>query len=201
MREEIGDRVRLLETQAALVHTALARRDLDAAAHHAAIILARLEPNDRAALRQEAYYAAFRLAEAQDDSPRTAQYLAWAIQAQDELATNLPPADRQRFLDNVPLNREVSAAARQHTRTAIVELGQGQHLRTVTWTLHAPHDQLIEDPTARRRHILARLLAEAEAQAASPTHDQLATALGVSRRTILRDLAAIDSLTPPQPGD
>jgi predicted DNA-binding transcriptional regulator YafY len=38
---------------------------------------------------------------------------------------------------------------------------------------------------------LTRLLAEATAQEVTPTHDQLAASLGVSRRTILRDLAVL----------
>ena len=44
---------------------------------------------------------------------------------------------------------------------------------------------------ARRRHRLQRLLTEAEAQGAAPTVDDLARALGVSRATVKRDLAAL----------
>jgi DNA-binding SARP family transcriptional activator len=190
LRTEIGDRLRLLETHVALVHTALARHDLPAANHHADIISTRLAPSDRAALRQESYYVRFLLAEAQADTERAIQALAQAIAAQIELADLLPPTDRPRFLENVPINRAISAAAQRYTQSLRVELGQAPQTRTITWTVEEPRDQLIDDPTARRRHILARLLAEAAAQAVTPTHDQLATALGVSRRTILRDLAA-----------
>lgn len=42
-----------------------------------------------------------------------------------------------------------------------------------------------------RRHRLQRLLDEAAAQGAAPTDDELAAALGVSRRTVLRDIAQL----------
>jgi len=74
-----------------------------------------------------------------------------------------------------------------------VLLACGKEAITVTWTLVKPEDALLPTPTARRRHVLARLLAEAAVQAATPTHDQLAAALDVSRRTILRDLLELAS--------
>jgi hypothetical protein len=57
----------------------------------------------------------------------------------------------------------------------------------VTWTVADPGDALVPDPAARRRAVLVRLVAEAASQGAEPTDDDLASALGVSRRTILRD--------------
>ena len=60
----------------------------------------------------------------------------------------------------------------------------------VTWTLRAPGDP--ERPTAAgRREVLARLLTEAREQGGVPTDDDLAAALGVSRRTVLRDIDAL----------
>lgn len=44
---------------------------------------------------------------------------------------------------------------------------------------------------ALRQHRLRRLLDEAAAQGAAPTDDELAAALGVSRRTVLRDIAQL----------
>jgi hypothetical protein len=61
----------------------------------------------------------------------------------------------------------------------------------VHWTVRAPADEAILDKTARRRHVLRRLLNEARAQGATPTDDDLAHALHVSRRTIERDMAAL----------
>jgi predicted DNA-binding transcriptional regulator YafY len=41
--------------------------------------------------------------------------------------------------------------------------------------------------------VLQRLLYEAQAQGAAPTDDDLAAALDVSRRTVLRDMAALQA--------
>jgi DNA-binding transcriptional ArsR family regulator len=62
---------------------------------------------------------------------------------------------------------------------------------TVTWTVAAPQDEAIVGNVARRRHRLRRLLAEAAARGAEAGAGALAEALGVSRRTIERDLAAL----------
>lgn len=58
----------------------------------------------------------------------------------------------------------------------------------VTWTVAAPEDEQLPSAHERRRHVLQRLLAEAIIQGGAPTDADLATALGVSRRTILRDM-------------
>jgi hypothetical protein len=100
----------------------------------------------------------------------------------------LPIADRERFLRNVPLNRDLAQAAQQAMRTEELLLGMGKQAKSVTWTRYEAQDALINDESERRRHQLSRLLARAAAQHITPTHDQLAIALGVSRRTILRDL-------------
>ena len=59
---------------------------------------------------------------------------------------------------------------------------------TITWTVAAPEDLLISGKAARRHHILQRLVREAISQDARPTVNNLAAAVEVSRRTILRDL-------------
>ncbi|MBA3469434.1 MAG: helix-turn-helix domain-containing protein, partial [Herpetosiphonaceae bacterium] len=61
----------------------------------------------------------------------------------------------------------------------------------VQWTLNTPADTAMGDKTTQRQQRLRRLLTEAAAQGAAPTDDDLAEALGVSRRTILRDMAAL----------
>jgi len=58
---------------------------------------------------------------------------------------------------------------------------------SITWTISAPGDRRFRPDSARRQQVLRRLIAEAETQNAAPTDDDLARALGVSRRTILRD--------------
>ncbi len=213
LRIEIGDRIRLLETYAALIRAALARNDLPQATAYCETMVSLLVPTDRASLRQEVYYAAFclddYLSNYSDDRERSdsekakgknrekaARSLALALAAQTEMAAVLPQADQARFLQNVPLNRELTQAAQRYTQTEAVTLGQGNQNKVVTWTLVAPEDLGIEDATARRRHVLTRLLAQAAAHEVTPTHDQLATALAVSRRTILRDIAALQQQDP-----
>jgi hypothetical protein len=153
--------------------------------------MALLEPADPASLRQQAYFAGFCLADTLGEREKAERNLALALIAQEEMATALPEADRGRFLRNVPINRNLAQAASRVRQSATAVMGLGKQAKAVTWTLHEAQDQLIADETMRRRHVLARLLAQAAAQAVTPTHDQLAATLGVSRRTILRDLAVL----------
>jgi hypothetical protein len=119
-------------------------------------------------------------------------------------ATIADPERRRGFFERVPLNRAIVAEAASRSGSPSVTVVRLAHIdaplgRTlapdeqveVHWTLHAPEDDAIADLGARRRHRLRRLLHEAAARAAAPTDDDLAAALGVSRRTILRDMAAI----------
>lgn len=114
------------------------------------------------------------------------------------------PELRRRFFERVPLNHAIIAAHDALTptlRRITVTLARrdaplGRPLTeaervTIQWTIYAPEDETIVSKTARRHHRLRRLLAEAEAQNAAPTDDDLAQALGVSRYTILRDMAAL----------
>jgi tetratricopeptide (TPR) repeat protein len=111
---------------------------------------------------------------------------------------------RRHFFERVPLNRGIVAAydkltatTRQITREiARADVPTGRRLTPadfvpVTWTILAPDDELIADPAERRRNSLRRLLDEAAAQGAAPTDDDLAAALGVSRRTIVRDMQTL----------
>ncbi|MCG3140297.1 MAG: hypothetical protein HDKAJFGB_01343 [Anaerolineae bacterium] len=114
-------------------------------------------------------------------------------------------AMRANFLERVPLNRAIVTAhaekiAVAETRVVVslarrdAPLGRALHDSErvqVTWTLDAPEDAAIRGKTAQRQHRLRRLLAEADAQNAAPTDEDLARALGVSRHTILRDMAAL----------
>jgi hypothetical protein len=194
LRTEIGDRTHLVEIHTAMLHAALARKDLSQATSHCDSLLSLLEPSDRASLRQQAYFASFSLADALDENEKAARALALALRAQAEMASVLPPADRERFLRNVPLNRDVAQAAQRYCQSETVRLGLGKQTKLVTWSLVEAEDYLIEDETARRRHVINRLLSQAAAQGVTPTHDQLAASLGVSRRTILRDLAALQNM-------
>lgn len=191
LRIEIGDRTHIIEIHAAIVHAAIACQEFAQATSHCDNLFSLLMPTDRASLRQQAYFAAFSLAEHVGEGERARRALAMALSAQEEMASVLPASDRARFLQNVPLNREIAQAAQRYRQTETVALGLGKQAKPVTWTLVEATDSLIDDETARRRHVLTRLLTQASEQDATPTHDQLAASLGVSRRTILRDLAAM----------
>ena len=144
---------------------------------------------------------------------------AWVAHAPDVLRAAYAELQRQAkaisdgerrlsFFERVPLNRAIVTAHNQLLSTAhdvaSVALARqgvplGRSLRpdeyvTVQWTLHSPADDAIDDKSIRRQHCLQRLLREAEAQGAAPTDDDLAQALGVSRRTVLRDMQSLGQL-------
>jgi tetratricopeptide (TPR) repeat protein len=118
---------------------------------------------------------------------------------------------RADFLHRVDLHRQIEN--RWQTRSTgppplLIHLARtnaplGRALTTseqveVRWTVDAGEaDALIlqqQGQTALRRHRLQRLLNEAVDQGAVPTDADLAHALGVSRRTILRDMAHFSRL-------
>jgi DNA-binding SARP family transcriptional activator/tetratricopeptide (TPR) repeat protein len=121
---------------------------------------------------------------------------------------------RDLFLEKVAVHREIVAAYRdlqapQQGHLITVSLPRadaplGRPLRedeylAVTWTVDDPGDEAITGKVARRRHQILRLLRQAQAQGAAPTHTHLAEALGVSRRTIERDMAALHREQPGLP--
>jgi hypothetical protein len=62
----------------------------------------------------------------------------------------------------------------------------------ITWTVETPGDRAIASKSKRRRRQIVRLLREAQTQGAVPAYRHLAEVLGVSERTILRDMAALE---------
>jgi DNA-binding SARP family transcriptional activator len=116
---------------------------------------------------------------------------------------------RRRDFERVPLNHAITTELSDETATPTSQevllahrdapLGRPlrrQELVRVRWTLAAPDDAAIGGKAERRRHRLRRLLTEAALHEAAPTDDDLARALGVSRRTILRDIAVLGGQTP-----
>lgn len=126
-------------------------------------------------------------------------------------AQNISDLDTRRsFFENVPENRAIVRAYDQLTNPSRVisvalarkDVPLGRALRddefvTVKWTINAADDESISDKSTRRQHRLKRLLNEAEKQNAAPTDDDLAQALGVSRRTILRDMQVLHEQAKP----
>lgn len=131
-----------------------------------------------------------------------AESLEKAYRVVEAQAASLPdPAWRQVFWA-LPLHQNIRAAwqAAQPTRarvwlpkkeTAVAGRTAVDQTIEIEWTPYDPADAQIADKVARRRHQLARLLAEAEAQGARPTIADLAAALDSSQPTIKRDLAAL----------
>lgn len=193
---ELRDRDNLADTRAALARACLALGDTAAARSAAADALEHLDTADRATLRQWVRYAAWAVADATGD-PAAARHLALAVTAMDEFVGPLAEDVRARVLARIPINRLTVAARRAAARQVAVSLPRtdaalGRAVADtdrveVRWTLVDPADALIGDPAERRRHVVARIVAEAAGQGAAPTDDDLALALGVSRRTIIRD--------------
>jgi DNA-binding SARP family transcriptional activator/predicted ATPase len=122
----------------------------------------------------------------------------------------LSPEQREMSLERVPEHRAIVAAwtATQPQRATFrlprADAPTGRPLRDdewmeVSWTIVAPGDEQVSGEAwpelsrrvACRRHRLLRLLREAAEQSAAPTVAALAIALGLSERTVKRDLAAL----------
>jgi DNA-binding SARP family transcriptional activator/predicted ATPase len=198
---ELGDRLRLLDALASL---ALAQVGLGQTASARPIIeeaLVAVQPQDMPLTRRLVYYAAYRLLAALGEREAAVAHLQQAEQIRQETAETLT-ADQRRFFARIPLNRQIETAVASLSQTATVSLARsdvplGRKLTDddyvyVTWTLYQPQDDAFPAHSAeRRRHTLLRLVVEALAQGAVTTDSDLAQALGVSRRTILRDVQAL----------
>ncbi len=203
IRRELSEHDTLIDSCAGLALLYLAEGDCAAARRIITEALGMLKADDRAPLRQWVHYAAFRVCSAEQRHSQAIEHIQQAYQAMHAIGAKLPPSERAQFISQVPLNRQVQAALNERATASTVRLARtatplGRSLTPadyidVTWTLHTPADDLITPAEARRRQIVARLIAEAQAQGATPTDSDLAAALGVSRRTILRDMAALSA--------
>lgn len=201
IRAELGEVSNLCFTQADLALALLAQGQVAAAYDQVQAALALLSAKTTPEARQQVHFAAYQTFLAQAQEALALPQLALAEQVLWETAVALPEAQRPSFLELNPRNQVVLTAVRQHTRsqqTQLVKAGapSGRRLTAadyipVTWTLYTVADELVAPAAARRQHILQRLLHEAAAQGAAPTDDDLAQALGVSRRTVLRDRQAL----------
>lgn len=105
-----------------------------------------------------------------------------------QVPANLAIVQAYDALENISRSQQVSLA---HEDAPLGRPLTPAEMVPVTWTVHAAADEAIENKTERRRSQLKRLLAEAAAHHAAPSDDDCAQALGVSRRTILRDMKAL----------
>jgi DNA-binding SARP family transcriptional activator len=212
VRAELGEQHLLMETAGALALLHLAAEDLAQAQTTVdeMLTLAAAGGMVPAALRQWVSYVAYVVCQAQDQVETAVAHLVRAEAAMQEIAAPLSDQDAGRFFEGVPLNRQLLEAVAAHSQVIAARLVRagtppGRKLTAadyieIAWTAAAPADSQIANPVQRRRHVLQRLLAEAEAQGAAPTADDLATALDVSRRTILRDVKTLASVGVTLPG-
>ncbi|NTV64994.1 MAG: DUF1670 domain-containing protein, partial [Oscillochloris sp.] len=201
LRERLSERENLIESRACLA-IALAANDPSQAQELAAAARADMVmSSDRPTLRQLVAYACYVSAHAAGEASMAREHLRAAAEAMAAAAEVLSADERGRFLQQIPLNRASQAAltSLSHQITARLvradvplgqPLGPGDQ-REVHWTLESPTDADIPQIDTRRRHVLRRLIEEAAAQGVAPTDTDLASALGVSRRTILRDIARL----------
>ena len=155
-------------------------------------------------------WALYRLMAGLDQIIRANEVLDAAYNELQRQARNISdPQLRRAFFEQVPLNSAIVAAYDKHTaagRVISVSLAKadsplGRPLEddefvVVNWTVAAPEDEAFAGKNERRKHRLLRLMREAGRQGAAPTDDDLASALGVSRRTILRDMRALADKLP-----
>ncbi|VAW40620.1 hypothetical protein MNBD_CHLOROFLEXI01-2522, partial [hydrothermal vent metagenome] len=201
LRLELGEQENRLETLGGLALVCVEAGKLKEAEIHLRQILSQLTDKQRASLRQWLHYVAFCVYQTLEQSKLARQHLSLSLQTMNEIVAHLPPDDQARSLQNFPLNRQILAAQQQLQQQIQVKLARddaplGRKLTnadyvTVTWTIYTPEDDAVSGTAVHRRHILKRLLTEAQAQHAAPTDDDLAQVLHVSRRTILRDMAAL----------
>lgn len=197
---ELGQAHFLMETVGGLALLRLAAGDLSQAQTHVEEMLSLLatEGTVRSSLRQWVHFVAYAVYQARGEAETALAHLVQTEAAMGEIAALLTGEEANLFYERVPLNRKLLTAVAAHSQVAptrLVRAGTpaGRKLTPadyveISWTISTPADSQVADPALRRRRILRRLLAEAEAQGAAPTANDLAIALGVSRRTILRDM-------------
>jgi DNA-binding SARP family transcriptional activator len=115
---------------------------------------------------------------------------------------NFPSSQRAGLRRAIPVLNEILLLCEHHlerrntVRLAANDAPIGRALQPheyleVVWTVHLPTDDQISDKAKRRQHQLERLCSEALKRGASPTLEDLASALNSSVATVKRDLAAL----------
>lgn len=166
-------------------------------------VLSLMQGARTADIKVEVYFAHALALEANGQNAAAIDYLRRACAALFEAAARFQDeAARQALFQRDPITRRLMQAARQHgiealaaghTVTRWLASGDGQPAAQVAWTVDdGPPDhalRLAQGEIALRRARLARLIQQAESQGIQPKIGDLAAALGVSTRTIQRDLA------------
>jgi tetratricopeptide (TPR) repeat protein len=205
LQRELGRQNMTMESLAGLARLCLAQGSLARARDHVAEILAYLDGGGSLDGTEEPgfiFLTCYQVLQTLQDS-RAGAILDMGYRLLQERAAWIEDeATRRSFLENVAAHRAIVAAYRElqgrriTARLPRADAPTGRPLRddeyvTIAWTVDAPGDAALHKKVARRRCRLLRLLKEAQAQGAAPTHAHLAQALGVSQRTIERDVAAL----------
>ena len=153
----------------------------------------------------EIYYAHAMALDARGEAEQAGIYFRRAYQKLLDAARQLDSEEaRQAFFQHNPTTRrlmgeiyrrDIAPSPESGLVTRRLPSARGEGLVRVTWTLDAgPPDVVLKQAQgaiALRRRRLSRLLDEADTQGAAPTIAHLAETLGVSVRTIQRDLATL----------
>jgi len=195
---ELGDHDNLVETRVGHARALLALGELRSATTLVDTLLVSERAQDRPTIHQSVHLLAHDVLSAcgRDDDAR--RHLGVAAGWMDEHLDELDESVRIQVAMHVPLHRSTRnavdlASTRLDVRLvrAGTPLGRpvtDDELVEVAWTLSRPGDESCTDRTSRRHRVLVRLLREAIEHGAAPTDDDLARAVGVSRRTIVRDM-------------
>lgn len=199
MHRELGDRANLLEVCSGLLDVLVALGRPSAVSDAMATLAADLTDDDAPRSREVAHVSLAAAAHSLGDLDRVRRHAAGAARALDDALAGLAPADAALRRVAVPQHRAALELVERYSRFVDVVLapvvpdpdvapGAGVAVR---WSVERPDDLLVDDAPARRRQVLLRLVREAADAGAAPTDDELAAALGVSRRTVLRDVDAL----------
>jgi hypothetical protein len=198
VHEDLGDRANLLQTWCGLLDAAVAAGDRDRVESLVVRLGDAVAPTDRAMLRQEVEVcrsdALSWLGRPEDARARAGH----AFAAMEHALAGLTRGERAQRCRTLPVHLRTDRLVDVFGRREQVELARSdaplgvtldeRHRITVVWTTERPDDDLVDDGAERRRHVLQRLAAEANAAGALPTDDDLARACGVTRRTVQRDI-------------
>ncbi|HWL43905.1 MAG TPA: tetratricopeptide repeat protein [Ilumatobacter sp.] len=195
--DDLDDRPNLIEATAGLARARHDAGDLPGAEAALARLAELVRPDDRSELRQLAALTAGELATepAAIDAHAAA---AWA--AMQAALADVTPEFRQQVATERVLHRRTHRLYLARARYVTVTLASGHPLDV---TVHAPGD-----PPGRDGRLVAigRICDEALAAGSTIGDEALAAALGVSRRTVLRDMEVLratgaDLVTTGRPGD
>jgi DNA-binding SARP family transcriptional activator len=210
LRSELGELDNLMATESDLTLVYLMNNEPEKAWSLLISFMKQIEGEfPSAEVLLDVHYTAHCVYSSRGEHSLALNQLALANQAMMVIAAMLPPEAGQRFLSDVPRNRQIQNAVEDHTVRVKVPLVRNKtplgrklvdsDFVLVYLTIRSPEDVLILNKGERRRNIIQRILREAASQDAAPTDEDLAKLFEVNRRTILRDMAILTGRQVPIP--